>query len=112
MRGPGEGTSYTGIVQTAGLPGADLVEQGLRDLGAGRESDAAWLVLIGAPRLRSLGVAVPDPPSSWFEVVPERSPEHRLYLRLAHSDSDSAHGRYNALVRKLVSFERAAACAG
>ncbi|MEA2563686.1 MAG: hypothetical protein QOH06_5190 [Acidobacteriota bacterium] len=27
-------------------------------------------------------------------------------------DSDSAHGRYNALVRRLVSFESAAECAG
>jgi hypothetical protein len=37
-------------------------------------------------------------------------PEHRLYALLAESDSDSAHGRYNALIRRLVSFERAAAC--
>ena len=36
-------------------------------------------------------------------------PEHRLYLTLAAEDPDSAHSRYNALVRRLVSFER---CAG
>jgi hypothetical protein len=30
---------------------------------------------------------------------------------LAASDSDSAHGRFNSLVRRLVSFERAAECA-
>lgn len=104
--------SYTGDMQMSGLPGADLVEQGLRDLTGQRETDAAWLVLIGAPRLRSLGVEVPEAPASWFANEPDRSPEHRLYLRLARTDGDSAHSRYNALVRRLVSFERAAACAG
>ena len=36
--------------------------------------------------------------------------EHRLYDRLASENADAAHSRYNALVRRLVSFERAAAC--
>jgi len=35
-----------------------------------------------------------------------------LYERLAREHLDSAHSRYNALVRLLVSFERAAECAG
>jgi hypothetical protein len=38
-------------------------------------------------------------------------PEHCLYELLARSDSDTAHGRYNAPIRRLVSFERAAECA-
>jgi hypothetical protein len=29
---------------------------------------------------------------------------------LVESDPDGAHSRYNALLRRLVSFERAAAC--
>lgn len=29
---------------------------------------------------------------------------------LAEHDCDSAHSRYNALIRRLVSFERAAEC--
>src|SRR5207302_8884639 len=37
-------------------------------------------------------------------------PEHRLYALLAAEDSNSAHSRYNALIRRLVSFERAAEC--
>ena len=86
----------------AGLPGADLIERGLEDLRAGRESEVALLVAIGAPRLVQLGVAVP--------TVPDR-PEHRLYALLARDDADSAHSRYNALLRRLVSFERALACA-
>ena len=85
------------------LPGSELVEAGLRDLSEGRRSVAALLVSIGAPRLRQLGFEVP---------APIEGPEHPLYDMLAVEDADSAHGRYNALVRRLVSFERAAACAG
>jgi hypothetical protein len=35
-----------------------------------------------------------------------------LHDKLAESDPDSVHSRYNALVRRLVSFENAAECAG
>jgi hypothetical protein len=85
------------------LPGADLVRAGLDDVLRGHESIEALLVLVGAPRLRRLGIDVPE-----RDV---RHPEHRLYEILARSNSDSAHGRYNALIRRLVSFERAAECA-
>lgn len=84
------------------LPGAELIAEGLRDLARGKESVAGLLVLIGAPRLRRLGVPVPE------SAVP--SPEHRLYEKLAADDPDGAHSRYNALVRRLVSYERAAEC--
>jgi len=90
-------------MELADLPGGDLVEQGLRDLAAGRESDAAFLVLVGSPRLRALGIDVPSSDLA--------RPEHRLYERLAKADPDGAHSRYNALIRRLVSFERAAECA-
>ena len=85
-----------------GLPGAELIEAGLQDLRAGRETIAGLLVAIGAPRLRELGLNLPD-------SLP-RNPEHRLYELLAQDDSDSAHSRYNAFVRRLVSYERAAEC--
>ena len=84
------------------LPGHDLVAQGLADLGRGVESVPALLVAVGAPRLRRLGVAVPD-------ATPD-DPEHRLYRELSRSGPDSAHSRYNALLRTLISFERAAEC--
>jgi hypothetical protein len=86
------------------FPGGELVREGLADLARGAETIPALLVSIGAPRLRRLGLAVPE------TAIP--SPEHRLYERLAESDPDSAHSRYNALVRRLVSFENAAECAG
>jgi hypothetical protein len=84
------------------LPGGDIIQQGVADLCLGHETDAALLVSIGAPRLRQLGMAVPP-------ALP--NPEHRLYARLSARGSDSAHARYNGLVRRLVSFERAYRCA-
>ena len=89
-------------MDVVGLPGAELIQQGLLDLAAGRETVAALLVSIGGPRFRRIG----------FEIdAPVPNAEHRLYEMLAHEDSDSAHSRYNALIRRLVSFERAAECA-
>ncbi len=70
-------------MDTTGLPGVAPIEQGLRGLALGHESEAA-----------------PHDPS----------PEHRSYARLALTHADSAHSRYNALIRTLVSFERAGAC--
>ena len=87
-----------------GLPGEELVEKGLADLGNGDETIESLLVLIGAPRLRELGLGIP-------EHRTETSPEHRLYELLAREHGDAAHSRYNALLRRLISFERAAACA-
>jgi hypothetical protein len=45
------------------LPGGDLVQEGLDDLARGVESLAALLVSIGAPRLRRIGLLLPDAPS-------------------------------------------------
>jgi len=84
------------------LPGQELIQRGIPDLAAGQHSVEALLVAIGAPRLRALGLPVPPLAIS--------HPEHRLYELLARSDADSAHSRYNALIRRLVSFERAGEC--
>jgi hypothetical protein len=89
-------------MEWAAYPGGDLVEAGLRDLVAGVESVEALLVSIGAPRLTRAGLAVPRP-------IPD--PEHRLYGLLEASGAPSAHSRYNALLRRLVSFEHALECA-
>jgi hypothetical protein len=43
----------------AALPGGDIIDAGLQDLRDGRETIAALLVAIGAPRLRQLGLQVP-----------------------------------------------------
>jgi hypothetical protein len=74
MLRPGYTAGVTSAIDEA-LPGADLVRTGLDDVRHGRESVEALLVLVGAPRLRRIGID-----------VPERAlehPEHRLYELLA-----------------------------
>ena len=83
-------------------PGADLVAQGIADLAQGAVTAEALLVSIGAPRFRAL---------NWDLPLTLPDPEARLYALLYASHADGAHGRYNALVRQLVSFQRASACA-
>ena len=90
-------------LESRGLPGADLIAAGIADLHAGIESVPALLVAIGRPRLIALGLTIP--------AAPDQA-EHRLYEQLAREDPDAAHSRYNALIRRLVSFERALACVG
>jgi len=84
------------------LPGSELVERGLRDLSRGAETIEALLVSINAPRLRALGLPV---------ATPFDTPELRLYRQLAALHGAAAHSRYNALVRRMVSYQRAAECA-
>ncbi len=89
-------------MELTAFPGGDLIVAGLDDLMLGRETISSLLVSIGAPRLRRLGHIVP-------QGFPQ--PEQRLYALLADGEPDAAHSRYNAWVRRLVSFERAAECA-
>jgi hypothetical protein len=95
----------TRAVTLTELPGGDLIAAGLEDWRRGVESIPALLAQIGAPRLRQLEFDVPaSDPSAPL-------PEHRLYELLAREYGDAAHSRYNALIRRLVSFTRARACA-
>lgn len=96
------GATIGGMERFAALPGYEWIRDGLADLARGEETAAALLVSIGAPRLRGVGIEVPSP-------IP--TPERRLHELLHREDQDSAHGRYNALVRRLISFEQAAECA-
>ncbi|HLN98642.1 MAG TPA: hypothetical protein VK208_09300 [Pyrinomonadaceae bacterium] len=82
------------------LPGE--IEAGIRDLHAGHTTVAALLVAIEAPGLKRLALIL-------AEHVPQH-PEHSLYNLLAQNDEDAAHSRYNYLIRRLVSYERAAEC--
>lgn len=84
------------------FPGEDLVAIGLRDIARNQETIPALLVSIGAPRLRRSGIEVPRCFSS---------PEMRLYRRLNKENPNAAHSRFNALIRRLISFERAVECA-
>lgn len=79
------------------LPAAELIRQGLLDADAGRETIPALLVSIGASRLERSGIVVAHP-------FPK--PEPRLYELLEEEHGDGAHSKYNALLRRLMSFER------
>jgi hypothetical protein len=81
-----------------GLPGADVVRAGLKDLAAGRESVASLLIQIGAPRLNWLGISLP--------TQPDLDADRRLYRLLAAQHGNEAHSQFNSLIRQLVSFER------
>lgn len=85
------------------LPGYELYSQGVKDLKEGKETIAAYVVAIGAPRLRQLGLDIPE--------ISFPNPEHGLYQFLAKSEPASAHSRYNAFIQRLVSFERSLSCA-
>ncbi len=83
------------------LPGYEIVEAGLRDLRAGRETLSSLLVSMAVERLEQLGYSVP---------TPQTDPELRLYRRLEEQFGDGAHSKYNAYRRRLASFLRAASC--
>ena len=84
------------------LPGGDLVAKGIHDLEGGVETVESLLVSIAAPRLVALGLVVSRP----YDDA-----EIRLYRLLAREHGAAAHAKYNALLRRLVSFQRAFACA-
>lgn len=83
----------------SGLPGAELVGPGLRDLAAGCETVPALLVAIAAARLRRLDLPVAD--HSFVDA------ELRLYRLLCREEPAGAYERYNALLRRLASFAHA-----
>jgi hypothetical protein len=87
---------------TAALPGAERIAQGLRDLAVGRVTVESLLVSIAAPRLRALGMDV---------RAPFADAELGLYRLLTEQHGSGAHSRYNSLIRRVVSYQRAAACA-
>ncbi len=84
----------------AGLPGEDLLREGLDDFESGRCTIAACLVAMATQRLGQAGL-IRD---TAVRFIPE--PELQLYRLLDQPGSD-AYSRYNALVRELVSFESA-----
>ncbi len=105
MRSEGDGAAGRAAMAAeevpGDLPGADLVARGIRALRGGEATVEALLVCVGASRLRAAGLDIPTAPQ-----LPH-SPEVSLYLAVGAEHPRDAHSRYNALVRRLVSFERA-----
>jgi hypothetical protein len=79
-----------------GLPGGEIIDQGLADLAEEIDTPEALLVSLAAPRLRREGVSLP---ATVFD-----DPESRLYRSLAISSPGLAHARYLALLRQAASF--------
>jgi hypothetical protein len=82
-------------------PGAELVLPGLRDAAAGRVTIAACLVSMARPLIEGSGLADHLPSLIYVD-----EPERALY-RLLRDEGGNAYGRYNSLLRRLVSFEQA-----
>lgn len=82
------------------LPGAELVLEGLEDAARGETTISSLLVRIAAPRLRRLGLSVP-------EFHDQTDAEIRLYERIGQSGVPDPYSEYNALLRRLTSFAHA-----
>lgn len=82
------------------LPGAEIVVRGLEDLAEARLGPEALGVLAAAPRLRRLGLDVPEVP------LPQAA-ELELYEGLVRAGTPDPYSRYNALLRRIVSFAAA-----
>jgi hypothetical protein len=84
-----------------GLTGEEIARPRLCDLAAGVESAEALLVEIARPRMGRGGISVPPsrPAEGDFAIRPYR------LLDVQHGRA--AYGQYNALHRRIVSFERA-----
>src|SRR5919108_1057356 len=83
------------------LPGGEILEPGLRDLGAGVRSVSALLIMIAAPRLARCGIPIPK------ELSLPALPEHELYDLLVAEQGPEAYRFYRSLLRRLVSLENA-----
>lgn len=88
-------------VDLQSLPGAEIVLPGIADLEAGRRSVNAIAVQCAATRLRGVGLNAPG-------VEGDVPAAHQLYRQLSEELGDGAHSRYNAILRRIASFARAA----
>ena len=89
-----------GVDNLEGLPGAEIVRLGIKDLLARRATISSCLVAVALPRLQACGVVPCD-------FKPHFQQSELLLYRILLKQSGDAYSRYNALLRELVSFERA-----
>jgi hypothetical protein len=89
------------VVESAELPGAELVEAGIADLASGRETVEALLVASATERFAELGRRLPP--------VDRAGLPARLYALIeARVGDEQAHAHYNAIRRRLESYLRSA----
>jgi len=80
------------------LPGGERMLRGLEDWRHGRTTIESCLVVIAFGKFRAAGLVSGDAPFAEAELV--------LY-DLLRKEGHNAYGRYNSLIRELVSFGRA-----
>jgi len=85
--------------QFENLPGGSRIAAGLEDRAAGRKGINACLVRIASPRLSKAGYLDSS-------ETPDLTAELDLYEILL-TEPGNPYGRYNALMRELISFEHA-----
>ena len=82
------------------IPGWELVSEGLKDISQGNcNTLPALLVLMAAPRLRFLGIHVPDLPGDR-----DTQPINQQLYHLLEKATPDPYSQYNDLQRRLVSF--------
>ena len=91
----------TALGTAARLPGIELIEPGIEDAHAGRVTIGSCLVWIAMPKLTRAGLIGKN--KAMPAII---DPELTLY-RLLQREGGNAYGQYNALLRRLVSFEHA-----
>ena len=79
-------------------PGGERMLQGLQDWREGRTTVASCLVVIAFGKFRAAGLVTGEAPFQEAELI--------LY-DLLKKEGGNAYGRYNSLIRELVSFGRA-----
>ena len=82
------------------LPGGERMLQGLQDWREGRTTINSCLVVIAFGKFRAAGLVFGEAPFPEAELV--------LY-DLLKKEGHNAYGRYNSLIRELISFGRALA---
>lgn len=89
----------TNNFEKLGIPGWEIVDLGLRDLADGNHSSVAALAVAEVrPRLRFLGVPVPD------VLIQNTNIRMRLYRTMEEQHQDMAHARFCALLERVDSF--------
>jgi hypothetical protein len=83
-------------------PSGDLIAKGIDDYATGQRTIPACLVAIAASTLRQIGLPIS---TSSAHIITE--PEHHLY-ELLRLEAGDAYSQYNAFLKQLASFIRAA----
>jgi hypothetical protein len=84
------------VTDTDGLPGADRILRGLRDVAENRRTVEAMLVSVASRRLRELGLPVPpeerltaEPELALYELLGSMSTDPYYAFRAALAELDS-----------------------